>query len=221
MAQTGSDAPSKWGSIGISALGHVPTIPTIFAEWASLLPIASHLASQHQGFRTIGEAGLMGRLSIGLFPRLGVTDNVARFLQQGADFLDRTTSQAPHVWDVKWGSSFPASNGSASTMIAQRALRTYRQPSIAQSKQGSNLMSSLKSSVITYCMEWTQDFPRRIAAGKSVEEDDCHRPESPRRYQTLHVINLADARNRRHGGWFGTVWRIPGLFGHSVSWLCC
>ena len=192
MAQTASNAPAKYGSIGASRFINVPDIWVIWAEWMSIIPLACHLASYQHDSRLVGEAALMGRMSVSLFPRLGVTGGIARFLGEGSDFIDRTSTQGQRVWDVKWGSHFPASNGSASVVIAKQALKN-------RGTRGANWNGVVGQSI----QRWMWGPPRRgwIATSKSIEEDQYRKAASHRRYQTLHVLQFGRSQVKR-------TWRV-------------
>lgn len=58
----------------ISAAGYwaVPHLPNIVSEWAGIVPLVAHLASRRYAHHSVGELALLGRLSLGLFPKLGV-----------------------------------------------------------------------------------------------------------------------------------------------------
>ncbi|CZR69337.1 uncharacterized protein PAC_19237 [Phialocephala subalpina] len=130
MAQFGSNGQSNLGSLGIRPFLSLAPLPTIVAEWTSLIPLACHLASHQYSHRLAGELAITGRLSIGLFPKLGVLDNVARLIKDGTEFFDRASTLGNvgnEVWDVMWGSTFPCANGAASAIIAAYALRNSKE----------------------------------------------------------------------------------------------
>lgn len=150
----------------------------------------------------MGEAGLMGRLSVNLFPKLGVTSGIAQFLDEGADFIDRTSkhNQAHSVFDVTWGSHFPASNGSASTVIAKHALRHHARSQTTCATHHSNVVESAWQS-IKGSLRARGCKRSWIATCKSIEEDQHRKAPTHRRYQTLHVLRFNRSQVRR-------AWRV-------------
>ncbi len=57
-----------------------PPLPNIVAEWAAILPLVCHLASQRDDYITTGDVALLGRLSVGSF--LGLAHSgIARLLR--------------------------------------------------------------------------------------------------------------------------------------------
>lgn len=107
----------------IAQAGIVPT-PGLLSEWACIVPLACHLASPRYAYHLVGKAALSHRLSISLFPRLGVLKNIAVLLKDGPEFFDSMGSFGiQEVWDVNWGSTFPCANGSASRIISSFAIR--------------------------------------------------------------------------------------------------
>jgi hypothetical protein len=74
----------------------------------------------------VGQTALAGFIGVSLFPRLGVLDSIADFLQQGADFLDRVSSVSEvrrTIWDANWSSVFPCANGFVGDILYAHALR--------------------------------------------------------------------------------------------------
>lgn len=122
---TNSSSPSL-GGLGVEPFLPPAPIPAAIAEWAALLPLVCHLASNQQDYQLAGEASLMGRVSLGLFPRLGESSAIARFLEHRSAFLERASaigSSSREVWDVNWGSTFPCANGAACAIITAFALK--------------------------------------------------------------------------------------------------
>lgn len=75
----------------------------------------------------MGRTSLAESINVGVFPRLGVVENIACLIKEGSDYLDRACSVSEfrrEVWDVNWGSQFPCANGSASDIIFSHALRS-------------------------------------------------------------------------------------------------
>ncbi|KAI9878618.1 MAG: hypothetical protein M1830_000385 [Pleopsidium flavum] len=129
MTTPTSAGPLNLGGHDIEAFLPIAPIPGTVAEWASLIPLVCHLASYQHDYTLAGEAALMGRLSLGMFPRLGVSSGIARLLEQGPEFLERAAAMGNsscEVWDVNWGSTFPCANGAASAIITAFALKGVR-----------------------------------------------------------------------------------------------
>jgi len=127
---TNCTSPSL-GGLGVEPFLPLAPIPGAIAEWAALLPLVCHLASHQHDYQLAGEASLTGRVSLGLFPRLGVSSAIARFLEQGPDFLERAAAMGNsgrEVWDVNWGSTFPCANGAACAIITAFALKSSPNP---------------------------------------------------------------------------------------------
>lgn len=97
------------GSLNTEPLLPCPPLPNIVAEWAAILPLVCHLAGQRNDYKTTGDVALMGRLSVGIFPRLGTFSGLARLLDRSTKYLDYAITRggtSRTVWDVKWGSVF-------------------------------------------------------------------------------------------------------------------
>ncbi len=124
-----NSGPPNLGGLDVEPFLPLAPIPGAVAEWAALIPLVCHLASYQRDYQLAGEAALMGRLSLGLFPRLGVSSCITRFLEQGPEFLDGAAAMgnsSREVWDVNWGSTFPCANGAASAIITTFALKGVR-----------------------------------------------------------------------------------------------
>lgn len=129
---------SGLGTIAYNSYLSLPIPPNIVAEWTSLIPLVAHLATYRHDHQLAGEAALIGRLNVSLFPRLGVLDGISRLLAGGPDFLDRvsTTGEVSnYVWDVNWGSAFPCANGAASSILTAYALSHEGRKSIRMPEQ--------------------------------------------------------------------------------------
>ncbi|KAF8849855.1 hypothetical protein BDZ45DRAFT_541360, partial [Acephala macrosclerotiorum] len=156
------------GSLGIRPFLNLAPLPTIVAEWAGLIPLACHLASHQYGHQLAGELAITGRLSIGLFPKLGVLDSVARLINDGTEFFDRASTLGNvgnEVWDVVWGSTFPCANGAASAIIAAYALSNSKEALDLDDYHDGRIEKHTKSH------------------GRSTSS-------IYRRYQTLHILNF-------------------------------
>jgi hypothetical protein len=123
---------ARLGALNIIPLIDPPPLPNIIAEWAAVIPLVVHLASFRGDYITVGELALLGKLSIGLFPRLGILGSFARLLHRGPEFVDQASTKGSSnrtVWDVRWGSVFPAANGAAITAIIKYVRERRQQQS--------------------------------------------------------------------------------------------
>jgi hypothetical protein len=122
-----SDSDPRIGALNVPPYFDLPRLPNIVAEWASIIPLVSHLASRRTDHHLVGQLALQGRLSPGLFPKLGTLQSIAHFLTDPAGFNDRASTKGGSVrivWDVNWGSVFPSANGEAGaaiTAVSERA----------------------------------------------------------------------------------------------------
>jgi hypothetical protein len=186
------------GSTNTSTLFTLPAIPTILAEWASLLPLVCHLATWSYGHRIVGDIALRGELRIPLFPRLGVLLGFARLLSNDGNFLDEASSKAGRsdvVYDVKWGSVFPCANGAASQIISNMAV----------ARAGPSTILPDIASPFPFLQDCTRkELQQQSEAPATTPESfssDSTKPPSAinyedtttkfRRYQTLHVLHFA------------------------------
>ena len=199
---------ANFGSLNVSSFLSTPSLPNIIAEWAAVVPLVAHLASFRRDYQLLGDLALQGRLSIGLFPKLGVLSGISRLLKTGPEFLDQAStrgSSSQTVWDVKWGSIFPCANGAASSMIAHYALgkspmAAIRMPEAipqsgvdepATSESGPSSNGSTRS-------DDAGDQPLSRETEKPIPVSDST-PSKPtanvpmhfRRYQTLHVLQFS------------------------------
>lgn len=92
MGLTNYNGPANLGTLDIHCLIPLAPLAKIFAEWIVIIPLVCHLASIQQSYQLIGNIALTGLLHVGLFPKLGVTDNIARFLKEGCEYIDRASS---------------------------------------------------------------------------------------------------------------------------------
>lgn len=131
MSIFASPSEARLRSLGIEPVLPCPPLPNIVSEWAALLPLVCHLAGQRDDYITTGEVALMGRLSVGIFPRLGTLSGLARLLDRGTKYLDHASTRGGSsrtVWDVKWGSVFPCANGAALSAISRYLLSRDGKP---------------------------------------------------------------------------------------------
>ncbi|VUC22965.1 unnamed protein product [Clonostachys rosea] len=183
------------GSLGSVPLVPAPSLPPIIAEWAAILPLICHLANQRDDYITTGDVALKGKLSVGLFPRLGTLSGLSRLLERGTEYLDYASTKGGSsrtVWDVKWGSVFPCANGAAVHVLSKYLLSRSKEPprrisektSIqVQRQQSEKSTGGLNSSYTSY---YDGSIPK---TGKG----------SIRRYQTLHVYQFY--RNQKTRSW--------------------
>ncbi|KAF2102700.1 hypothetical protein NA57DRAFT_52257 [Rhizodiscina lignyota] len=219
MALFQSGSLSKLGSLNIAPFLDTPALPNILAEWASILPLVCHLAGYQRDYQSVGKISLLGRLSIGLFPKLGTLEGAAGMLKRGPEYLDQASGCGSHshvVWDVLWGSVFPCANGAASALVTAFGIESRKQqptmmpdslaerPPAPSEGVNSNPPTPDQS---THAVE--QPGPRE--SGAAVEPTDAepgnvesanrttpsastaNAPNAPhfRRYQTLHVLNFS------------------------------
>ncbi|KAJ3579075.1 hypothetical protein NPX13_g1490 [Xylaria arbuscula] len=119
----------------------------------------------------------MGRLSVGLFPRLGTLSGLSRLLDKGTKYLDHASTKGGSsrtVRDVKWGSVFPCANGAACSTITSY-LRSVRGTSTPLQRMPEKLLSRLR----TVTSEKDESKPSIRAGGEAI-----------RRSQILHVYQL-------------------------------
>ncbi|KAK8080929.1 hypothetical protein PG997_008747 [Apiospora hydei] len=129
---TGNEA--RLGALNIIPVFNLPPLPNIVSEWAAIIPLVSHLATHRDDYITTGEVALLGRVSTGLFPRLGTLSGLSRLLRRGPEFVDQASTKGGSsmtVWDVRWGSVFPAANGAASKAITKYVLNRGKESVIA------------------------------------------------------------------------------------------
>lgn len=167
-----------------------------------------HLTSRHFDFQLAGEAALLGRISIGLFPKLGSLQSIARLLEGGEEFLERASTASDTVcgvYDVNWGSTFACANGAASSMVMAYAMRR------------------IKTSIsMPDCVEMPVETPVKTVAEASARPVT---PETPppgrpnpeyhrRRCQTLNVLKFG--RTTRKKGWRNHVDTAMSSWGFVV-----
>ncbi|KXJ89138.1 hypothetical protein Micbo1qcDRAFT_103972, partial [Microdochium bolleyi] len=191
-ASTPSSDP-RLGSLGIDAVLATPPLPNLVAEWAAILPLVCHLASHRDDYVTTGDVALQGRLSIGLFPRLGTLSGLSRLLARGTKFLDYASTKGDSsqiVWDVEWGSSFPCANGAASTAISKTLLSratsgaTFLMPETLPSQANKGSLGSERTV--------GQLSIASTSSSKSCHTRGARRPQegAVRRFQVLNVYQL-------------------------------
>ncbi|KAI1175181.1 hypothetical protein F4777DRAFT_343815 [Nemania sp. FL0916] len=190
-----SSSKASLGSLGIESFIPLPPLPNIIAEWAAILPLVCHLATQRDDYITTGDIALRSRLSVGLFPRLGTLSGLARLLERKNKYLDQASTKSGSgraVWDVSWGSVFPCANGAAFTaiskyLISQRDKRpTLRMPEKLPVPDRSPQTSDSKlPKHLSQSSSITSSVSSQKPAKTSSRQDD-----RVRRYQVLHVYKL-------------------------------
>lgn len=85
-----SDQPSR-GSLDIDAFFNLSKLPTIVTEWAAIIPLALHLASFRTEYYTTGQIAFLGRVSVALFPKLGVLSSLSSLCKNGPEYLDQVS----------------------------------------------------------------------------------------------------------------------------------
>ncbi len=206
-----SGSEARLGSLGIEPMLPCPPLPNIVAEWAAILPLVCHLASPRDDYITTGDVALLGRLSIGLFPRLGTLSGIARLLQRGTKYLDYASSKGGSsrtVWDAKWGSVFPCANGAAIAAISKSLRRHDRSPPQRMPEtltgklpwKDSEKSAARDSFTTRHASRWTRDEQRSTGA-----EDRQTEEQLIRRYQILHVYQLH--RKQTRGSSQESLWR--------------
>ncbi|GAW19054.1 hypothetical protein ANO14919_085380 [Xylariales sp. No.14919] len=198
---TGSE-PSL-GSLGLTPfIPHLP-LPSIVAEWAAIIPLVCHLATQRDDYITIGDIALLGRLSVGIFPRLGTLSGLARLMERGTKYLDHASARGGSsrtVWDVKWGSVFPCANGAVCSAISkylQNRARVppQRMPEILSPKPQSTACQKPTPQIGVTAKPTNSPSGGELCNNKSTEGHA--KDEGIRRYQTLHVYRLFRTQERR------------------------
>ncbi|KAI0192375.1 hypothetical protein EV127DRAFT_362942 [Xylaria flabelliformis] len=179
-SRTGASVGSSDSALSIS----LPLLPSIVAEWAAIIPLVCHLANQRDDYITTGDVALLGRLSVGVFPRLGTLLGLARLLGKGTKYLDHASTRGGSsrtVWDVTWGSVFPCANGAAHSAVSKCLLSRGSSPlqRMPETVSVTPIIDSLGSEVSS----------SKTKEGRTKEE-------GIRRYQILHVYQLHRTQKR-------------------------
>ncbi|KAI9150826.1 hypothetical protein HJFPF1_10603 [Paramyrothecium foliicola] len=194
MTLFSSESAPRFGSIGGQPMLPCPPLPNIVAEWAAILPLVCHLASQRDDYITTGDVALMGRLSVGIFPRLGTLSGFARLLRGGSKYLDYASTKGGSsrtVWDVNWGSVFPCANGAAIAAISKfLAARNTKTP---QRMPETLSRSALVANLEKISIQDKEEAAHEIAAshiGRTSSSNKTQEDEPIRRYQSLKVYQF-------------------------------
>ncbi|KAF4541547.1 uncharacterized protein LTHEOB_8542 [Lasiodiplodia theobromae] len=197
----------------------LPNLPNIVSEWASIVPLVCHLASFRDDYLTAGDVALLGRISLGLFPKLGAIAGVARLLERTPEFLDQASTRGGSsctVWDVRWGSVFPCANGAASAVLARFVRRRRRRGERGVStvvvmpetvEEMERELGQQKRKQVPWGHgrrnaddgEWNQDSDATTAVAEERKSEADEKPTAPthfRRYQTLHVYSFGRSVQR-------------------------
>ncbi|KAK4078602.1 uncharacterized protein Triagg1_2933 [Trichoderma aggressivum f. europaeum] len=194
-------APDSYGTNGADP----PVLPVaasqlqIIFEWVGLLPLAIYLSGSGLSHWLVGQTSLAGFIGVSLFPRLGILDNLAAFLHESANFLDRASSvsELRHtVWDANWGSVFPCANGAASDILTRYVIPTARDIEIptdlaaliAADELGRNSEKGKGNAVTAEASNNSTSHTNEDAGGSQF-----------RRYQTLYILDCTiDAAKRKN-----------------------
>lgn len=104
----------------------LPQLPSLLSNWAAIVPLVVHVASEKADYTTTGEVVLAGELVVSLFPKLGTYHEYTLLLTRGDKYLDLVGSRggsALSVWDVRWGATFPCANGAACSAVLDQLLK--------------------------------------------------------------------------------------------------
>ncbi|KAF2136008.1 uncharacterized protein K452DRAFT_329921 [Aplosporella prunicola CBS 121167] len=220
MSASPNNIGPQLGTLNTAPMFRLPAMPNIVSEWAAIMPLVVHLASHRDDYLTAGDVALLGRVSIGLFPKLGTLAGIARLLDRTAEFLDQASTRGDSsstVWDVRWGSIFPCANGAASAVIARyaRAGQGKRTPILMPE----TLPSSLPLSPERYdsgTSTWN------LGGDSKVADSTTEKPTAPshfRRYQTLHVYYFGrQMRRKKSIGRRLDEWQLS-RFSHIASFV--
>lgn len=192
----------------------VSFIPNIVSQWAATLPLVCHLATTRSDFHLVGNASLAGKLSPGLFPKLGVLLGIEGLLKMSPHYLELEHVVGGIVWDVNWGSCFPCANGAAHALVSAYALKSVKAVTVTlpeSIRKGDEAGKPSPASSSQLRMEDTA--PPILPTG--IAEKSFH---SHRRYQTLHVLKFT--RNSERPSFRSTLWgTTSSLWYKSMVWV--
>lgn len=227
------------GSLGIAPMIPIPNIPNIVAEWAAIVPLVCHLATVRDDYITTGEIALLGRVSVGLFPKLGTLSGLARLMDRGTKFLDGASTRGGSsrtVWDVKWGSLFLCANGAAGAAITRHFLRDKCAPRRMPERLAREGPRKGQDTKVTDLKSWgssststsaTSSLPP-TAVAKPPASNSSSRETAIRRFQVLHVyqlhkrkrpVSLRQRIHRIHLSWMFRAFYLLALVALAI--LCC
>ena len=184
-----SNSNANLGTLQVAPILGTSRLPSIVAEWAGLLPLVIHLTSRHFDFQLAGEAALLGRISIGLFPKLGSLQSIAHLLEGGEEFLERASTVSDTVcgvYDVNWGSTFACANGAASSMVMTYAMRRIRTSLV------------MPDTVETPIKKTRSEHSARPATPESPPPGRPNPEYHRRRFQTLNVLKFGRTTTTRN-----------------------
>lgn len=188
------------GSLNLPGFFAVPPLVNFIAEWAALIPLACYLASYHHPHQLVGQVALLGRVSVSLFPKLGVLGGISKLVERGPEVFDIASTIGPSsrkVWDVKWRGSFPCANGAASSYIAESLLKHKRK--VIKIPEAVPVVPEFQSPISS---AWSDSTKRPgvtdlkdacKSSGLNHTVPSAKTPGEPnfRRYQTLHVLHFS------------------------------
>ncbi|KAH8755870.1 hypothetical protein F5882DRAFT_418518 [Hyaloscypha sp. PMI_1271] len=205
----------------------VASTPDLLSQFAGIIPLACHLASPRYAFQLVGAAALTHRLSVSMFPRLGVFKNIATLLKEGPQFFDRVGSLGTQeVWDVSWGSTFPCANGAASTIVASYAIQQSRRRETAQTSASGNASRQVVEGSMARGVEGTTIATNasrgsfqssRLEKEGSISSSMVEKVASPEFYrgQELHVLQVS--RRQPNISWYCKV--IESVHVQNLAYL--
>ncbi|KAI1394166.1 uncharacterized protein F4822DRAFT_39283 [Hypoxylon trugodes] len=196
-----SGTEARLGALNIAPAVLLPPLPNIVSEWSSIVPLICHLASVRDDYKTTGDVALLGRVSIGLFPKLGTLAGLSRLLSQGPDYLDQASTRGGSsrtVWDVQWGSVFPLANGAASAAIVEYARHRHAQkhtriPEAVPSPKD-NKPRTVQEKSTTSSSSSDGDYQKSAHKPLVTEKWRPLSERQFRRYQTLYVLRFKRER---------------------------
>ncbi|KAK9422447.1 hypothetical protein SUNI508_04803 [Seiridium unicorne] len=223
-----SGSEARFGALNVPGVIALPPLPNIISEWFAIVPLICHLATPQDDHVILGEICFLGRIPVGLFPRLGTLSGLARLLCRGQEFFDGATTKggiSQTVWDVQWGSVFPAANGSVSAAVIQ-FIRSRRKPTAilmpehyvkrgyhesrneSSTSESTQAAKELPATMPEHFIKQDDQNSRNDSSSResnpTAKELPAkmpeHRPQQIntqfRRYQTLHVLRFGRQEHR-------------------------
>lgn len=232
MALFTSGSLSSLGALNVAPLVPLPPLLNIAAEWAAIVPLVCHLASHRRDYKTVGETALLGRVTLGLFPKLGTLTGLSRLLSNGPDFLDRASTRGGTscvVWDVLWGTVFPCANGAVFDMLSDFIQRK------ADPKNSVNMPEAVRTAGPSDGDEKSpSESPSRhssaVSASGANADDTKGTKTHFRRYQTLHTYRFrfdkptskfTNNLRRLLNTWYWTSLESAVLLGLAIVLIVC
>jgi len=197
MSQFDTPNLASLGSINNPPFLHIPRLMNIAAEWAAIIPLVCHLASQHHPHQLAGQVALLGRVSVALFPKHGVLAGISRLLSRGPAFFDMVSTLGTtnrKVWDVSWGGNFPCSNGAASCYLADSLLDRKNIMIVPEP-----VLPLLSASSLTSDTAVPKENTPTGSQPPNGGDISCVPAYPFPRYQTLHVLHFSKVSSKT--GW--------------------